>query len=165
MGWSTGWEQGSLGFDVLKSRDAQSFEKIGFIRGNGTSSETNTYGWTDEEVTPGQMYYYRLRQIDANGRTELSKLVAINIESTDRDVYLFPNPSADGRFTLVASGSDELSLQLVNTAGIELPVRAVAGSSSTSVIPRQVLAPGLYWVKVRDATGRVRNVLRLLVGH
>ncbi|RCR70111.1 hypothetical protein DUE52_07030 [Larkinella punicea] len=165
MGWSTGWEQGSLGFDVLKSRDAQSFEKIGFVRGNGTSSETNTYGWTDEDVIPGQTYYYRLRQIDANGRTELSKLVAVNIESTDRDVYLFPNPSADGRFTLVASGSDELRIQLVNTVGIELPVRAVAGDASTSVIPRQVLAPGLYWVKVRDAKGRVQNVLRLLVGH
>ncbi|WP_421829071.1 T9SS type A sorting domain-containing protein [Larkinella sp.] len=165
MGWSTGWEQGSLGFDVLKSRDAQSFEKIGFVRGNGTSSETSTYGWTDEEVTPGQTYYYRLRQIDANGRTELSKIVAINIESTDRDIYLFPNPSADGRFTLVAAGSDELNLQLINTAGIELPVRTMAAPASTDVVPRQVLAPGLYWVRVRDAKGRVQNVLRLLVGH
>jgi uncharacterized protein YkwD len=165
MGWSTGWEQGSLGFDILKSRDAQSFEKIGFVRGNGTSSETHTYSWTDEEVAPGQTYYYRLRQIDANGRSELSKIVAINVELADRDVHLFPNPSADGRFTLVASGADQLSLQLVNTAGIELPVRTQAASASATVIPLQVLTPGLYWVKVQDAKGRVQTVLRLLVGH
>jgi uncharacterized protein YkwD len=165
LGWSTGWEEGSLGFDVLKSRDAKSFEKIGFVPGNGHSSATNTYGWTDDEVISGETYYYRLRQIDGNGRAELSKIVAVKIESAERDLYLFPNPSADGRFTLEAAESNQLTIKLVSTAGIELPVRTVTNTTSMDVIPGQLLPPGLYWVKVQDANGRVQKVLRLLIGH
>ncbi|RRB02081.1 T9SS type A sorting domain-containing protein [Larkinella rosea] len=165
LGWSTNWEDNNLGFDVLKSRDAKAFEKIGFVQGNGTRSETNTYSWTDAEVIAGETYYYRLRQIDANGRTELSKIIAVPIESANRDRYLFPNPSADGRFTLVAADSEQLTVKLVNTAGMELPVRTLANAASMNVIPGQLLPPGLYWVKVQDANGRVQKVLRLLVGH
>ncbi|GAB3928230.1 hypothetical protein GCM10028804_34620 [Larkinella terrae] len=165
MGWSTGREENNLGFEVLKSRDAKAFEKICFVPGNGTNSETSAYHWTDAEVTVGETYYYRLRQIDANGRTELSKIIAVQIESADRDFYLFPNPSVDGRFTLVASGSDHLRVKLVNTAGMEFPVRTVANTASVAVVPGQQLPTGLYWVKVQDADGRVQKVLRLLISQ
>ncbi|GAB3906741.1 hypothetical protein GCM10028803_39580 [Larkinella knui] len=165
LGWSTTWEDNNLGFDILKSRDAQAFEKIGFVKGNGTVSETRAYGWADDEVTPGETYYYRLQQSDVNGRTELSKIVAVQIESANRDRYLFPNPSADGRFTLVASGSDHLTVKLLNTAGMELSVRTSANTASMDVVPGQPLPPGLYWVKVQEGNGRVQNVLRLLIGH
>ncbi|GAB3253397.1 hypothetical protein GCM10027347_13160 [Larkinella harenae] len=165
LGWATSWERNSMGFSILKSYDALSFEKVGYVLSEGNDSETKTYGWTDEAVVPGRTYYYRLQQIDANGQTELSKIVAVNMESADRDLYVYPNPSMDGRFFLAVSDNQPIHVKLFSATGVELPVRILSEGGVKRIVPVHSLPSGMYWGKVTDSKGQVLKMLRLLVSR
>ncbi|RPI73853.1 MAG: hypothetical protein EHM47_05160, partial [Ignavibacteriales bacterium] len=59
--WSTASEINNQGFDIEMSSDNQSFEKIAFIPGFGTSSEVHTYSYTVDKLL-SLKNYFRLRQ-------------------------------------------------------------------------------------------------------
>ena len=71
--WTTASELNNDYFEVLKSYDGEAFSVIGYVDGNGTSSEVIDYSYTDSE--PKQAYY-RLRQLDYDGQFEYSDVVA-----------------------------------------------------------------------------------------
>ena len=79
--WITTTETNNRGFEVKRSevRDLKSeWEIVGFVEGNGTTSEKHTYNYTDNNVTSGK-YKYRLKQIDFDGSFEYSKEVGVDV--------------------------------------------------------------------------------------
>lgn len=87
-----------MGFDIERSSAitpiTNEWLKIGYIRGNGTSSNTNIYEFTDKYLSPGK-YSYRLKQIDFNGNFKyysLSKEVVIGIPGQYLLSQNYPNP-------------------------------------------------------------------------
>ena len=53
---------------------------IGFIRGNGTTTEPQLYSFVDENLSSGK-YQYRLKQIDFDGTLEYSNTIEVDINS------------------------------------------------------------------------------------
>lgn len=97
LSWTTASELNNKGFEIQRSqlleKENQSWKTIGFVEGNGTTTEINTYSFIDNEVEQGK-YYYRLKQIDLNGSYEYSKEVEIEIIQLNK-FYLsqnYPNP-------------------------------------------------------------------------
>ncbi len=97
LNWVTTSELNNSGFDIERSKvNASDNEwlKIGFVKGNGTSSNTNTYEYTDKNVNSGK-YNYRLKQIDFNGNFKyynLSEEVTVGIPGKYSLNQNFPNP-------------------------------------------------------------------------
>ena len=60
------------------SAEREAWEKIGFVNGNGTSTETHTYSFTDQNPVAGKSYY-RLKQIDFDGSFEYSNIVEVDL--------------------------------------------------------------------------------------
>ncbi len=96
LNWSTATETNNKGFEVQRSeaRDQKSvWEVIGFVEGNGTTTDQHQYSFTNKEVPEGK-YTYRLKQIDLNGAFNYSDEVNVEVKS----VYTFyldqnyPNP-------------------------------------------------------------------------
>jgi len=77
--WETTQEINNNGFDIERrsfsngSESFNSWQKIGFIAGNGTISETRDYYYEDKNLSVGK-YEYRLKQIDYNGNFEFFTL-------------------------------------------------------------------------------------------
>lgn len=94
--WTTFSELNNEGFYVLRSADGNNFEEIGFIKGVGNSTLTNTYLFKDESPLPQLLSYYRLKQTDYNGLEKLSKIIAIRrgVEA-DEVIQVFPLPFRD----------------------------------------------------------------------
>ena len=91
--WQTTSEKDNTGFKIERSVDAQKFENIGFVVGNGTTSEKQSYSFTDE--TPLSMGgYYRLCQVDNNGNKAYSKTVYV-ANAQKGVLTLSPNPAYD----------------------------------------------------------------------
>ena len=67
LNWATVSEENNAGFDVERSTNGTSFDKIGFENGFGTTAETQSYRFVDTEVPFADTLYYRLRQIDTDG--------------------------------------------------------------------------------------------------
>lgn len=111
--WTTSSEKNNQGFEVQRKLDNE-FYTIGFVEGNGTSTEINDYSFIDRNVTTGK-YYYRLKQVDFDGKTSLSDEVDVEVTSPASLVlsqnYPNPfNPSTNIKFSIPTSGYVNLSV-------------------------------------------------------
>ena len=115
--WRTETEVSNYGFEIERTlSDSQNliWEKIGFVEGHGNSNSPKDYSFIDMNVTAGK-YFYRLKQIDTDGKFEYSKIIEIDLGSPiNYDLnqnYPNPfNPITTIRFTLPVINSVTLSI-------------------------------------------------------
>lgn len=75
--WTTSSEIENAGYEVQKSLDGTNFSAIGFVKGAGNSTMINNYSFTDTKVGNGTNYY-RLKQIDVDGRYKYSSTIKLD---------------------------------------------------------------------------------------
>ncbi|PSL25142.1 T9SS type A sorting domain-containing protein [Dyadobacter jiangsuensis] len=144
--WKTAEETNNKGFEIERSADARTFEKIGFVDGSGDTKENQSYHFTD--LSPLAISYYRLKQLDYDGKFEYSKIIRVKGDQVVFKIY--PNPAQDN---LMVSGIDgEQDLHFLNSAG-----RVVMATKVTTGKPVSIrsLKPGLYTIKVGSEGGKV----------
>jgi hypothetical protein len=89
LNWTTATETNNSGFQIERNTPLNPlsrgevegrgvWEKIGFVDGNGTTTETKSYSFKDENLSSGT-YQYRLKQIDFDGTFEYSNIVEAEI--------------------------------------------------------------------------------------
>jgi hypothetical protein len=76
--WVTATEINNHGFEVERRTQNTEFIPIGFVKGNGTTTEQKIYSYTDKNLEAGK-YYYRLKQIDFNGQFEYSNEIEVDV--------------------------------------------------------------------------------------
>ncbi len=103
LAWSTASEKNNEGFDIERSLDGTAFQKIGFVKGNGTTNQPQQYTYTDALV--GAVTYYRLKQVDTDGKFEYSKVVSV--ESNGDGLRVYPTLVSDGVLTVQGGQSDD----------------------------------------------------------
>lgn len=101
LSWKTTEEVNNLGFAVEMSRDSRSFEGVGFVNGKGGRA-INQYQFTVRNLLAGT-YYFRLKQVDLDGRYEYSPVRTWQIDGNGTLAFLYPNPAGNtvrinGRF-------------------------------------------------------------------
>ena len=72
------------------------------MKGNGTTNSRQAYTLRDSRAGQGT-HYYRLKQIDLNGKFEYSKVIAVNTylwSWRQANLVVAPNPVAGGQFTI-----------------------------------------------------------------
>jgi N-acetylneuraminic acid mutarotase len=124
LNWSTATETNNYGFEIERSREEKEFYTIGFVNGKGTTTQNQSYTFTDNSLNSGK-YYYRLKQIDYDGSYEYSDVVEVEWRSFDS--YLleqnYPNPF--NPTTKIGFGIRENSnvrLSVFNSIGEEVAV-------------------------------------------
>ena len=78
LNWETATETNNKGFEIQKKTAAE-FSTIGFVDGQGTSTNVKNYKYMDYEIQPGQVYY-RIKQIDFDGNYSYSNEVTLMID-------------------------------------------------------------------------------------
>ena len=108
--WSTVSELNNLKFEIERSTNSNSFEKIGEVAGNGNSNSLIRYKYTDKNVMEGVEYFYRIKQIDYDGKNNTTDFVSAIIkkaESLDIDLFM-PNPTHNFSFIKVNCSKPEV---------------------------------------------------------
>jgi hypothetical protein len=123
LNWATATEINNQGFEVERGVNGQ-FTKIGFVAGNGTTTQANQYTYTDRGLANGT-YSYRLRQVDFDGTFEYSPVVEVDVnvpvEFTLGQNYPNPfNPSTTITFGL--SVDSKVSLKVFDVLGQQVAV-------------------------------------------
>ncbi len=92
--WEVDSELLNKGFEVQRSLDGENWEVLGFVPGRGTVATPATYSFRDEAPAQG-WNYYRLRQLDEDGRFSYSQVRSIEFlpEKEERRLRLHPNPT------------------------------------------------------------------------
>lgn len=96
INWMTSSEKNNKGFElerkVLSQQSAVNnleYKKIGFIDGNGTTTQSHTYNFIDNPKQSGR-YLYRLKQIDFDGTSKIYEAIEVDYK-TELKFELAPN--------------------------------------------------------------------------
>lgn len=92
LSWGTSSELNNDYFSIEHSLDGISFEEIGIVEGMGTSELENQYRYIHQDIAAG-LHYYRLNQIDFDGKNEFSSIQTIRIEGDG--IKIFPTIVGD----------------------------------------------------------------------
>ena len=99
LDWATAVEINNSGFEVARSTEGTNF-----------TTEEQVYSYTDNDVLPNVVYYYRLRQVDNNGHSDQSKVVSAEVTGTVTSFTigeLTPNPAVNSCRIVANSVSQE----------------------------------------------------------
>lgn len=93
--WNTATEINNSGFEIERSFNGNTFFTVGFVKGNGTTTEPKSYSYSDAiELRGIENIYYRLKQVDYNGSINYSDVVSV-VFDTPTEFALgqnYPNP-------------------------------------------------------------------------
>lgn len=89
--WATATERNNDKFVVEHSITGDIFESIGDVKGYGNSVGSKQYRFEDKTPQNG-LNYYRLRQIDFDGTTEVSNILKVNMDKGQPVFSVYPNP-------------------------------------------------------------------------
>ncbi len=127
LDWETATETNNKGFEIQKASGTvnqriSEFKTIGFIQGNGTTTEESSYHFTDNSPLQGNSIY-RLKQIDFNGTFRIYGPVEVNFNGvTDYSLsqnYPNPfNPSTIIKYAVPQAGNVEI--KIYNLLGSEI---------------------------------------------
>lgn len=76
--WITETEINNHGFEIERKTIHGQYNTIGFVKGNGTTTERKVYSFIDKNLEAGK-YIYRLKQIDYNGQFEYSNEIEVDV--------------------------------------------------------------------------------------
>ncbi|MCB9337328.1 MAG: T9SS type A sorting domain-containing protein [Lewinellaceae bacterium] len=148
--WETANEINNSHFEVEWSTDGRAFQKIGRVAGAGTTSQAQQYGLLHETPAIGNNYY-RLQQVDFDGKYEYSRIVNIRYQSTDIGYSIYPNPTAD--FVVIENAGEEGLVEIFDGHGhfVEsFQLQANSSKHSLAGLPK-----GTYFLKIKDSLKRV----------
>ncbi len=141
--WSTATETNNSGFEIERKTEGDDYRPIGFIKGKGTSSEENSYQFSDHLQSSGK-YFYRLKQVDYDGSYNYSNEVEVNF-SVNRFMvsqnYPNPfNPVTKIKYTIPQFNNAETEVE------VELKLYDILGKEIKTLV-NQKEKPGEYQVE------------------
>ncbi len=120
LNWSTATEINNQGFEIQRKSLNSEFQKIGYVSGFGTTTESKSYSYSDFNLEAGQ-YIYRLKQIDFDGTFEYSNEIEVDINLTPNEYSLYQNypnpfnPSTTIKFALPSTSN--VKVEIFNMLG------------------------------------------------
>ncbi len=150
---STYTEINNKGFVIQRSFDKGNtdFTDVGFIPGKGNSITASKYGFIDENSFHGYSYY-RVKQMDLDGKSSYSKIVRVNGYTQTLAVQVSPNPVSSGKIQVRILGfADARNNNVLITDARGSRVLIDSGLdfiSESHTIDIRKLPPGWYFLKV-----------------
>jgi len=141
--WQTASEQNNKGFEIYRSGDDKQFVKLGEVSAKGIGSLYTHY----DKVPLKGNNYYRLVQVDLDGKpTELGERV-LNFELSVSGVQLYPNPTKSKVVLSFAAGKYS-KLMVSSIEGKVLDVTALKTKDEGMEIDLTAYPAGVYFVRL-----------------
>ena len=123
--WHTATEVNNLGFEIERSADGYNFKKVGFVPGEGTTTLSQYYFYLDSLNITG-IIYYRIKQLDYDGKFEYSKILVIRTDRPHNQFILnqnYPNPfNPNTKISFQIPEASEVKITIFNILGEEVKI-------------------------------------------
>ncbi len=128
LNWKTETEVNNYGFEIQRAvinsvqNDTSNWKKIGFIKGTGNSNSPKKYSYTDQDISGGISFEYRLKQIDGDGKYKYSKVIEITLAPKQFELYQnYPNPfNPTTKIKYSLASSSKVTLRIYNLLGQQI---------------------------------------------
>ncbi len=151
--WLTGFEINNDHFVIERSADGSTFSAIGNIAAGSQPGTLQQYFYTDGQPNIG-VNYYRLKQVDVDGRFRYSAIVKILVDKSGKVYMVFPNPATDRSTVRFLSDLSNVTVRLHNAAGQVLYQQKMATvhNGQQLDLPVKKMGKGLYSVSIVTST-------------
>lgn len=155
--WAADIEDQFAGYEVQRSLDGQSYQKIAWVDAKGTAGGPARYELYDNEPAFNQPVYYRLRMVDLDGTAEFSPIRSVTLQQK-AEAVLFPNPSK-GQFFIrfeeaVQPGTQ---LEIFDALGRSMARKILEEGTLLEEVSLDGAENGVYRVRVTKAGQVVFN--------
>ena len=146
--WTTESELNFDYFELQKSHDGISFYKVTKVISEGTNVHTKNYSFIDDSPFEG-INYYRLKEVDLNGKENYSVIKSIDIQNHDNHFEIYPNPANQSIFIEGLINSDNYTIEIINISGqIIFQNKFELEELNPLKIDIKSLNPGIYFLTV-----------------
>ncbi|GAA4016917.1 hypothetical protein GCM10022408_33070 [Hymenobacter fastidiosus] len=167
--WESVTELNSRGYEVQVSSDGRVFRALAFIpSASPNSNRLRGYQYLDTEANKGGIRYYRLRQVDVDGKEQFYAPKALNFTGTaaaESRLEAYPNPfQSDVRLTVQSTVVGKGRLVLLDMTGRvvrEQAAEITAGANDLELPGLTNLPAGAYVLRVLMPDGKAQS-LRVL---
>jgi len=152
--WTTLTEVNDDFFSVQHSVDGNEFSEIARVNGAGNSTTKQYYTGFDKNPVSGKNYY-RLKQVDLNGRSTFSGIVMIEMVK-EPGLSIYPNP-ASAEWFIDFSNAEKADSRLIELLDVNGRKCVEVKTQDDKVVPlsRQELAAGIYILRITSSKGSI----------
>ncbi|MBK8495841.1 MAG: T9SS type A sorting domain-containing protein [Chitinophagaceae bacterium] len=152
LDWATANEQNTKHYEIERSLNGTSYSRIGIVNAVGNSNQTNAYQYTDYDIDRlnSEYMFYRLKQIDIDGKFQYSNVVRLRYnDKNTANTIVYPNPTP-GRVTILVGDNALVGTMAVlyDINGRLLENIKITASSQPVDLSRYV--NGVYFIKLSN---------------
>jgi len=166
LNWQTAQEENTSHFIVQRSNDGITFDNIGNVIAAGNSGVTKNYEYVDNKVKQfnSPHLYYRLQEVDIDGKMQLSSIVVLKI-SPSSNITIYPNPANDVLNVDFSNPiSQNTSMALYNANGEKIVARNNISNDKHQQIKLTGLTQGSYFIVITQ-NGRELFTKSFIIQH
>jgi hypothetical protein len=157
LSWETSLELNNAGFELQRSTDNNvSWQKIGYVAATNRANGSK-YNFIDAAPVKGTNAY-RLKQIDLNGRSSISRVELVNFSGDVNSISLYPNPVQD-KVSIVTNDSKLLNTQAKISTASGATIRTIMITNLRQEVNLGNLAKGIYFIRFNNGT--VQRIVKL----
>ncbi len=160
VAWSTSMEYNSKSFEIERSSDGVKFKTVATKLANGNSTSKINYFINDDiaDVT-SPIVYYRLKQIDVDGKNAFSKIVPLKLKKTLGNFTISPNPFNNNVNINIEWDKNETTVvKVFNVTGAQVlskSVTMIKGYNYIAIDELSQVPSGSYIVQFITANGKL----------
>ena len=151
--WKTEEESNNQGFYVQHSTDNVNFRELGFVEGNNEPSEYQFFHRSPESGNN----YYRLKQVDYDGKTDFSHIETLFFDSKDQIWTVTPNPAVEAINLVGLEANSSTILEIFDVEG-----KVVIQETGVNQVDVTQLPHGTYLVRINHVGETI--VRKIVIG-
>ena len=157
LSWVTASESNNDYFVVERSFDGRHFHGLKKIKAGGNSNTLKYYYFSDP-VSGQPFVYYRIKQVDFDGRFSFSKTVYYSFIKKTEPLVIYPNPVRN--FLMIENLEKGSQVHLFDVYGQE--IQSFKADKADKIMDVSRMKKGIYYLIMNNSSGRsVRKFIKI----
>ncbi len=149
--WETASEIENEGFEIEKSSNGSTFEKFGFLKGEGNSTVSKFYNFSDRQPANGKNYY-RLKQIDYNGKYSYSNIISVKFNERSKVQVRY---DFEAQNITLSSEKKLQRVEIFDISGAKAYQNYQLNQNGEYIIDLHNLMTGIYFIRIINEQGEI----------
>ncbi len=160
LNWATSMEINCSQYIIERSTDGRMFTNAGSIAGSGNSSIERNYTLNDDVTAiTSSVVYYRLRQVDLDGKSSYSKVISVKLKKAAGELIVSPNPfSSYVNINVEWSKNENTVVKVFSMTGKEMlskNIQLTKGNNYLLLNELSTLSAGNYLIQFNGSEGKI----------
>jgi hypothetical protein len=167
LSWITEKEIDNDHYDVERSFDAKDFVSIGLVLDGFENGSKKNYAFRDNSplLQDKTIVYYRLKQVDLNGKYAYSNVIAVRLKSTEVEMTVSPNPFSEtitARFNSDVKTTAEIRITNITGQTVQAKTTVVSKGYNNIQIDKLNSLPAGTYIANLIVNGKVAGTQKII---